>query len=808
MKRMTTNPRTTTLDPRLRSMLGALRWRIRAYIWIEGLAAAVIWLGATFWCAWALDYLPVWMGASEMPRGARIVVLSIIAGGLAYVLYHWVLRRTFVRLADHSMAVLLERRFRDFHDSLVTAVELAERPQHARDFDASMLQQTAQEARDEVQRVRVRDVFNFRPLLRKLIVAALAVMSVAVFYFWNEPAVATCVNRIYLLKNEPWPRQARIEVVGVEVLGPEDGSLTGSPLPLVTFGDRSLKVAKGSNLRLKVRADLSADVVPEVCTIYYRTAEGDRGRVTMNRMRRSRSRYQDFSFANKPLHGILSSVTFDVVGYDYRVRDYTIQVVDSPAIVSTQLECVFPAYMVDEENSLWLPRTEDLTGATQLPRGTAVTVRARANKPLRRVDLFDVATEQTTQLTVDPDGETPDQFEYFVERLDDNLTLDVTLYDADGVVTERPHRIFIPAVADEPPQLDVRLRGIGTAVTADVIVPATGTAADDYAVGRTWFDLDIVRAAPADGQEAGEHREFDFALQSGGQIDAAVDFRELRSAEQRLVLQPKDKIMLALQAEDKYDLGAAANRSSSDRYQLDVVTPDTLLAILEAREIGLRRRFEQIIDEMTQARDFLARVRSPVTDLGPEPADAAAGSEEPGDTKLDERQSAERAQSLRLLRTQQSLQQTRKSAQELLGVAASFLDIRAEIINNRVDTEDRKRRLKELIADPMQAIGEKMFPELEKLTVALEKVLLDDLQADRYDLGTAQAEAEAAVQQSDEILAALDQILQQMLDLETFNELLDIVRQLLKDQEGLIEETQQEREKGLLEELQGLQDLQ
>jgi hypothetical protein len=41
-----------------------------------------------------------------------------------------------------------------------------------------------------------------------------------------------------------------------------------------------------------------------------------------------------------------------------------------------------------------------------------------------------------------------------------------------------------------------------------------------------------------------------------------------------------------------------------------------------------------------------------------------------------------------------------------------------------------------------------------------------------------------------------------MLDLETFNELLDIVRQLIKDQQGLIEKTETERKQGLLRDLQ------
>ena len=138
------------LDPRLAALLSGLRWRIRAYVWLEGLALGVIWLGLTFWVALALDYLPVLAGANEMPRAARAVVLAIVAAGLAYILYHWVFRRAFVPLANRSMAVLLERRFGVFRDSLVTSVELTERPDHAETFDFSMLAHTSQEALSDV----------------------------------------------------------------------------------------------------------------------------------------------------------------------------------------------------------------------------------------------------------------------------------------------------------------------------------------------------------------------------------------------------------------------------------------------------------------------------------------------------------------------------------------------------------------------------------------------------------------------------------------------------------------------------------
>src|SRR4051795_11700186 len=113
---MTTASPSVDLHPSLRQLLGGLRWRIRAYVWLEGLSLAAVWIGLTFWISFALDYFPVRMGASELPRSARLTLLVVVVAGLAYVLWQYIFRRTFVRLADRSLALLLERRYAEFHD--------------------------------------------------------------------------------------------------------------------------------------------------------------------------------------------------------------------------------------------------------------------------------------------------------------------------------------------------------------------------------------------------------------------------------------------------------------------------------------------------------------------------------------------------------------------------------------------------------------------------------------------------------------------------------------------------------------------
>ncbi len=93
-------------------------------------------------------------------------------------------------------------------------------------------------------------------------------------------------------------------------------------------------------------------------------------------------------------------------------------------------------------------------------------------------------------------------------------------------------------------------------------------------------------------------------------------------------MKPKDKISVTLMASDKCDLAGDPNTGSGDRYQLDVVTPEELLAMLERKELGLRRRLEQIIDELSEMRDTVSRLKSSTNRIGAAPEDQATEPQE------------------------------------------------------------------------------------------------------------------------------------------------------------------------------------
>lgn len=804
---MATTSTTLGLTPDLRSLLAGLRWRIRLYIWAEGLALAFLWLGGMFWVGFGMDYLPVWLGASEMPRPARGVLLALVAGVTGILLYQKIVRRMLVRLRDRSLALLLERYFDAFDDSLLTVVELAEAPERAEAFNRELLQQTAAEARSATGGVRLGRVFNRRALAAKLAAAGVMVASVLGLALTQPSTAALAARRLVLLEATPWPRSSYLEVVGVEVTrSAAPGEEAPRPVAL-PFTEGVVKVARGANVSLKVRAAQVpvARVVPQQCTIYYRTLQtapgvrGERGSVTMSSFRDS-DQWRHFWFDGKPLKGVLASLELEVRGNDFRTPPVRLEVVESPAVVETLLDIVYPAYMVEEAAGVRLPVQGQpyVPGGTFLPVGSQVTLHFRANKPLKQVTVFDRSSgaEAGPPVELAPEPADPSRFTYHLATLHESRELAVWLVDADQVGADRPQRVFLTAVEDQPPQVEVRLRGIGHAVTPDVMIPLQGRIGDDYGVGRVWCEVQPGEAADVTSRA--------LELGKGGTLEATIDFRQQRLDQTGLELKPGEKLLLVVKAEDRMDLPGGPHVAAGDRYSLDVVTPEELLAQLEVREIGLRRRFEQILDEMTQMRDSLLRVQASLRagSGGGDAAEDLRSDDELEARPLTPEQKAQRQAELRLLRVQRAIQQSQKSMAEVMGVAAGFLDIREELINNRIDTEDRKTRLKEQIADPLQQTCREGFPRLEERLAALETVLR---QAAADGPQQAPPLADESVDQANRVLAELEAVLVRMQDLETYNELLDLVRELLRDHQKLMERTQQERRRQALEELKKLE---
>ena len=127
-------------------------------------------------------------------------------------------------------------------------------------------------------------------------------------------------------------------------------------------------------------------------------------------------------------------------------------------------------------------------------------------------------------------------------------------------------------------------------------------------------------------------------------------------------------------------------------------TPEQLRTMLQSRELVLRQRFENIIKETTDVRDGLVRIDFSAIDECPDKTSwrAKGKGAEPGEAAAPTPElSAERLLGQRMLQVQWSQQNCRKDAHETGSLADSFLEMREELVNNRIDTAELKLRLEE-----------------------------------------------------------------------------------------------------------------
>jgi hypothetical protein len=134
-----------------------------------------------------------------------------------------------------------------------------------------------------------------------------------------------------------------------------------------------------------------------------------------------------------------------------------------------------------------------------------------------------------------------------------------------------------------------------------------------------------------------------------------------------------------------------------------------------------------------------------------------------------------------------SLQNVVQSAEEITGIAQAFDDLHDELTNNRIDNPDLKSRLREQIAQPLHRIGGRRMPKLAARLELVEEHLQD---------ADGPPELVRAIALADEILVEMREVLDRMLELETYNEVVAQLRGIISDQQEISRQTKlRQREK-------------
>jgi hypothetical protein len=715
-------------------VLGRVRRAIRAYVWVQGLATVVVVLGMAFWAGLLWDWL-----LEPSPDERRMAVFVVVLAA-ATALYRYLVRRAFVSLPDASLAVLMERRYSELADHVLTAVDMAS-PSEAGHYHPELVERTRRAAEEAVGRVRVAGLFDRGPLVRTVVSAVVLAASIGGFALAAGDTFDFWLGRIGL-SAEPWPRRVHLEVVGF----PPDAA-----------GRRTSKLAQDDDFELLVHASTDGFVAPDEVEVRFRLADGRRGRDTMTRVGQAlpgRDQFQLFRYQFKRVSG---DMTLEAAGGDDRVGDLRLHVVDRPELVSIELECIYPGYLERE------PRRLPVTGGMRIPEGTRLVLHAMSTKPLVEARIHTTRTPREELLQYSDGPSNTIQWRYGTLSADDALL--VTCRDVDGVECRDPYRVSLAVVPDEIPQVAVRLSGIGSAVTPDAVIRFVGRISDDYGLDRAWFEYQV------DGQPLGQQP---FAHQPTARLsEDEIDSFDLQPADDRTTgglprLEPGQKLGLAVKATDQYDLADKPRAGSSQQFVLEVVTPDQLLAQLERQELSLRQRFEAICDKLLDTRNLLARV-----EFDDAAGDRPSARPQPPDAG---------ALARRRLRVAGSLQNVVQSAHEITDVAEAFDDIHDQIVNNRIDNDDLKGRLHNDIALPLRQIGQVRMTELEAQLRAVDEHIED---------AAGPPALAASIRLADEILVEMQQVLDRMLELETYNEVVSQLRGIISDQEEINRRTKE-----------------
>ncbi len=715
-----------------------LRLMVRLYVLLEGLASVSLVLGIAFWSGLAIDWL------FEPVPVVRVVMWLAVGLAACWVLVRSLLSRVFARLPDASLALLVERNFPELGESLVTSVEAASQSSAQPLGNAVLLRQTSQVADQLLGDVSLRQLFRWKPLAWKAVGAIGLIVSITVFAVGQREAFAFWIDRMQLTE-QLWPRAVQLSVVGFEQ------ETTGL----------AVHVARDDDYQLLVEASIEEEhIAPEQVEIRYRLADGRRGRDTMVKVGEAlpgRDTSQQFRYT---FRSVGSDLQFDVVGGDDRIRGLWLRVVERPQIERILLECEYPSYL---DRS---PRTIPVSGRVELPEGTRAICRLQTNKPLAALRVHDVALQQDIPSEIEASN--PQEARFMLEMGKEDRVLQLTVRDTQQVENREPYRVVVSAVGDMPPDVSVQLRGIGTAVTPQARIPLQGLIQDEYGVEGVWFEFQTDKIPS-------ERRKLDVEPNGARKFTALGDFDLSRTDPQTnrrlLALKPGEKLTLAVEATDAYDLQTEPHVGRSQRFLLDVVTESELRALLEKRELALRQRFEAIYEKMVGTRELLARIES-----------------EPTQDELEATEQQRRHKRDRL-RADGSRQNVTQLAYETLGVAEGFDDIVAELANNRVDTEELKQRLGQGISEPLKNISGELMPDLEAM-------LQDMTTAFDEDLEIANSLQLAKVQ-GDVVVEAMKKVLDRMLELESYNELVEILRGIVAEQKKLREQTHQQRREKL-----------
>jgi len=763
----------THLPVIIRRKLDRLERSLRFYAALNGitfLLLTVILLGVL---DFALDRF------FEFTLIVRSVLLPVVIGTILYIIWQRIHRRCFAPIRTDQLASILEYYVPNLNESLFTVIEWRENDE----ADPELIQQTIDEAAAALRGVNVRRFFRTGSLFLRFLFSLLCFTLVAAGSIYHADMVTLWFYRNILLSQQEYPRRSELLVDG--------------------FQDGRVRIGRGDSFTLSVRANAGKPLVPETVRVRIGTwtASGTGGYRTqlIDQFRVETREGVSWRVFSTTFPEMIETVNLQIHGADSTLNDLCIEVVPPPTLTELAVKQSFPDYMQRPE------RTVSLTGRTMIPDGTAITITAKSTKPLRNA----TAIVNQKEISLQPDSDVPfDSIVFSLPALREETTIEFRLRDIDSLANRHPIRAELGIIKDQPPVVTARLEGIGPAITPEAILPIVGEITDDIGLASAVCRYTTEPLTTGEESDAPSRQPVEGAVP----IASLASGQTLFPLEQSfsvlpLSVQPGDKLILAVEASDWCDLDSASGQiGTGPRWMLEIVTPEKLKNLLETRESALRQRFEVVIGEVERTKTILTDFSLEPTEQQIQQAEALTLENNGNKTEDDQQRDLEARKQIILdtVSAEQSdlgryhvsrmLRDTQKEVYDLRGIVEAFRTIRQEMINNRIFSEDERRRINQEILQPMQELIGTDFPQIDQMLGVLYQMLSEREELKRPVL---LAERQKIFEQFDKTIQKMIAIRDKMASMESYNEVIDLLRSIIKQQHELRNETIEERNRRL-----------
>ena len=797
----------TELPAELQTLIQTLRQRLRRYSVLSGLLGLIIAAALTFWATTGLDSGWFALQRLELPVGLRAALLAIMLVGALWLLFHSVILPLLRRIHDRDLALLLERRFPEFQDRLITAVEGTQGLPLNGPLMSQMLARTVSEAEDLARRTQPEDIFNHQPLKQRGWVAGILMLSVAGIGAAAPETLPRWWNAFVRCEAVYHERTTQLDVHVIQQPGDRR-------LPFHTKTETRLYLhPRGNDLELELTVPDGRSpsdqpwVVPERVRVDVQRSDGTTSRTYVSPTSDRTFRYM--------VTRLQDDVTIELLAGDFRIPEpLIVQSVAPPALDKITIQCNYPNYT--HWNQL-RATTLNITGSEiSLPIGTHFRLEATSSKPLQSVriatDLFELSGDtESSHLNfrgsgdaagrnlLSPDGqliradfrlfpddisETPVKDDKATATPPDNVltiapntSLKFTLHDQDNVVSTRPLVFRVQGIEDRPPAIDVRTDGIDSAITRRAVIPFSGSVRDDYGLQSTGFEFIVDdesnwRPRPFSSPFTKDTTEFILGEEATStQFEAKPELFRV----QPLDLTEGQTLSIALTATDGCTIGVP-NVTRGDPFVFRVVSNEELLSLLYTREINLRRRFEEALREIQQVRDDLGFHEQMAKRI------EAAGEDAKSEDRIGLTTCATRSGNT-----------LRRQTNELKSVLLGFDGIIRQLINNAVPPAQLSETMRDNIVIPLQEVVETDLPKADRA-------------ASRFRVAaTSRQPSSAFITESEkqvaQVITRLKQVLENIRNMAEFHEVLSDLRAVQEEQKRIQQDTKRLKRQRLIDDL-------